>query len=1089
MKVYLKIACYLLTVAILVLILLTSTVAYLYYHPERTKTLLLEALTKSLNCKIEAKEFLFRLHPVRLDVKGLRVLRKEKPAKPLVTVNQLKAEAIEYPEKKWNIWQYKYLKISGVKVDLSDKSLENLLKPPSTPSSFLSKYVSSWFLRNLKKRFSIKEISLSDCSGSINSKELSLRFKGFRTYFGETGLTKLGPFNFSLDFLQVISGHKNNSKCVIEDLTGSGTISFSKKAFRLTGKLRSDNLKVITDSFSFENASFFMNVTYLPSVIKVSKLNFSTSRKTPVLLKMAANERIWGQVVSSFGFNIKKKLMTELDLEASFMDMFNLKASGSPSHDEPGKLLIEAKTSPIPVEQLFVRYKNRIPMKFRDLTFLGPWHPRLSSHIEVVSGKVRPNLSCSIKTTKKRVKVRYKGTIVECEPGIHVQAFLNRKGFSVNGELSFQDSLLDFPGDKTVIWNFETFFDFHDGLLSLSNLVLSADSPKSRLLPPLKLKAAIALNLNRARIEKFEGSLQGEETGQITFAAGGGWKEKESIRCVVNWEKHDLGKLLKFYDLLPVPLEITSSDKLEVVFFRKTSDLTVAKVTWNTRVQSLSDPDYTYGGEKISINGKVIFENGTRGLSLRGKIWIPTGELLANVYYIDFLNNPFSWDFSATYQADRSRIRITRSRIRLAKILTIDTPSVISSGKNKPVFFSVKLKIPRTPVTPLFVFFVKEPYKDETPTLEKVITGGSVSLSTLVRGTIRNLLVKGHLLLSNTSFKMKDRKVGLFVFDGSIPIWLEPFKTGKSPNSREKPITGDLKISLFSVPFLGNYSSKNSVYALPNLLRLNNHTMVKNDIFDLDVKPVVIRYVPPRGVEIETGMQISQVDIGKILSRLEFLQGKVKGQIFGNLRKIKIVDNNLKADGVLSGKIFDGTIKISNITVENVFKGNRVIGMDIDFTDINLEKLTAITNFGRITGVLEGYVHDLKIAYGQPLSFDALFKTVKKKGIPQKINVKAVENIAQLGGSGSSFQGLGKLVTMFFKEFPYEQIGIRCRLKNDVFNIRGTVISDHTEYLVKRKGFTGINVINRNPENNISFHDMVKRLQRITKTSQPVINP
>ena len=139
--------------------------------------------------------------------------------------------------------------------------------------------------------------------------------------------------------------------------------------------------------------------------------------------------------------------------------------------------------------------------------------------------------------------------------------------------------------------------------------------------------------------------------------------------------------------------------------------------------------------------------------------------------------------------------------------------------------------------------------------------------------------------------------------------------------------------------------------------------------------------------------------------------------------------------------------------------------------------------------MLEGYIHNLKIAYGQPVSFDALFQTVKKKGITQKINVKAVDNIAQLGGSGSSFQGLGKLVTVFFKEFPYEQIGIRCTLKNDVFTIRGTVISDHTEYLVKRKGLTGINVINRNPNNNISFKDMIRRLRRITQTSKPVIGP
>jgi hypothetical protein len=66
-----------------------------------------------------------------------------------------------------------------------------------------------------------------------------------------------------------------------------------------------------------------------------------------------------------------------------------------------------------------------------------------------------------------------------------------------------------------------------------------------------------------------------------------------------------------------------------------------------------------------------------------------------------------------------------------------------------------------------------------------------------------------------------------------------------------------------------------------------------------------------------------------------------------------------------------------------------------------------------------------------------------------------------------------------FKEFPYEKIGIRASLENDLFRINGTIKEGGKEYIVKRGGFSGVNVVNQNPDNRISFKDMVKRVKRV----------
>ena len=57
---------------------------------------------------------------------------------------------------------------------------------------------------------------------------------------------------------------------------------------------------------------------------------------------------------------------------------------------------------------------------------------------------------------------------------------------------------------------------------------------------------------------------------------------------------------------------------------------------------------------------------------------------------------------------------------------------------------------------------------------------------------------------------------------------------------------------------------------------------------------------------------------------------------------------------------------------------------------------------------------------------------------------------------------------------------MKARLENDLFQINGTIREQGTEYLIKRRGLTGVNIVNSNPDNQISFKDMLKRIRRVT---------
>ena len=143
-------------------------------------------------------------------------------------------------------------------------------------------------------------------------------------------------------------------------------------------------------------------------------------------------------------------------------------------------------------------------------------------------------------------------------------------------------------------------------------------------------------------------------------------------------------------------------------------------------------------------------------------------------------------------------------------------------------------------------------------------------------------------------------------------------------------------------------------------------------------------------------------------------------------------------------------------------------------------ELSQALDIGSITGAVDISVKGLRLAYGQPVAFDLRVESMEESDREQKVSLKAVNSISILG-TGSGLTGLGvDLLKYFFQEFPYEKIGFRCTLNNDVFRIKGLIKEGEDEYIVKKPLFTGINVINRSGDNQISFSDMLKRLKRVT---------
>ncbi|MGA7105795.1 MAG: hypothetical protein WBX49_10665 [Candidatus Deferrimicrobiaceae bacterium] len=227
---------------------------------------------------------------------------------------------------------------------------------------------------------------------------------------------------------------------------------------------------------------------------------------------------------------------------------------------------------------------------------------------------------------------------------------------------------------------------------------------------------------------------------------------------------------------------------------------------------------------------------------------------------------------------------------------------------------------------------------------------------------------------------------------------------------------------------------------------------------------------------IKMAAQLAGLDLARVSGESFMLEGHLGGL----LDSVAIGLKRMTAAGELTGDMFGGRLDVTHVTVERPFSAGREIGADVKASLIDLKRFSEALGVGRITGRLSGSIEGLRVAYGQPVAFHLRMESVPTKGVSQQVSLKAVNSIS-LVSTGSALSGMGaSLMTTFFKEFPYEKIGIESGLKNDVFTVRGIIHEDGVEYLVKRRLFGGINVINRNPDNRIGFSDMVERAKRVT---------
>lgn len=499
---------------------------------------------------------------------------------------------------------------------------------------------------------------------------------------------------------------------------------------------------------------------------------------------------------------------------------------------------------------------------------------------------------------------------------------------------------------------------------------------------------------------------------------------------------------------------------------------------------SVENPDAELYGEDLAavftLDGHV--ETNPAAFSGASSLEASAGELLLDRFYLNLEKNPLSLQYRGTMIPGARAVHIANLEAGLAQLLNAkasgrfqDTPTGLQAA--------LSISIPSFPLAPAFLQFVAEPFRMHSPLLQNLTVEGKGSgdfeitveeAQTAVLGRIR--VQEGTVSNEASSFAFKG-------VDLSLPF---VYRDEEPAGPMQPPGEGRVSIASMRLALLPEQPLDIRLEAEPNRLRVPGPIRVRIPGGEVRLATLQLAYTTERGFRAETAVTLDNVALHPLLSRL--WPGSPQGNLSGNLDPIQYAEGRMQSGGHMRAELFDGHVTLERIGISRLFSAGPLLRLHARWEGLNLDPMTTGTPFGRVTGLLRGHLKDFEMAYGQPQRFDLLLETVPRQDVKQKISVKAVDNIARIGGGGSPFVGMAGFFTSLFREFPYEKIGVHALLQNDVFQINGTIRDEGKEYLVKRSGFSGVNVVNQNPDNRIRFKDMVKRIQRITASrSGPVI--
>jgi len=476
---------------------------------------------------------------------------------------------------------------------------------------------------------------------------------------------------------------------------------------------------------------------------------------------------------------------------------------------------------------------------------------------------------------------------------------------------------------------------------------------------------------------------------------------------------------------------------------------------------ALSETTGRYVSEAIGAKLHATIGQQKQRLDWNTELHLHTGQAYAEPIFIDFSETVASVASKGFFNNQTEVVSIEQLQVQHADILTASA----NYQGNMDFSGDFSLQLVKTDFNRLFQHWL-QPFLYDAGLAELEIAGD-------VSATINK---------QQDSFSLQTNLYDVYIDDQQNRFGLYQLNGNLGWTNREQPINSSLQWQggyLFQLP-LGHTSLKAQVQQQ----RFRLTETMKLPLLDGAIEVEQFELFKPQQGEMEWSFKAELQPISMTDLTSSFGWPTMSGKLSGRIPKVSYSNHQIDIDGALEVNLFDGATVIKDLRLSEPFGSLPQLYANIELKNIDLETLTRTFDFGKITGKLDGQIYDLRLANWQPVAFDATFYTPKGDESRRRISQQAVNNLSEVSGGASAL--LSRSFLRFFENFSYKQLGLSCKLVNDVCEMDGVKAGQTGYYIVEGGGMPPqINVMGFTRR--VNWPELLARLKAVSNADGVIV--
>lgn len=594
----------------------------------------------------------------------------------------------------------------------------------------------------------------------------------------------------------------------------------------------------------------------------------------------------------------------------------------------------------------------------------------------------------------------------------------------------------------------------------------------------LNLHTSVNLNLQRQWVEAENINLKLSTLGRIEGRGAWQWTTRTARDMRLSIKPTTLETIWPHVaSLLPAPYPtwlVSGRTQIDLhaprTVWGKGAPTQPLSIDWHFSNLAFSNSEGDYAGENIhgQVQAGISLTPNWRPASVQASLNLKPFALLIGSFFPELEQNQITSivTLNTTYHPKIGRVDLKAdSRFGPLGSLLIEGKLDISQALMQA---DVTCRLNQINVTKTWQTFMPEALRQAT---DPPVMQGRLNANLQLRGTSDKAHVQGNLQLAG--FHLQTGALELRNLSLKLPVDIQHPLPASLPAPDALPASAYGQLHLDHLQFGG--------LQLPGL---TTQLAVRSDsfIFQKDIQATLLKGVlhlqdlaayhllrPQRQIRLQIRLQ--SLNLQHLQRDTTALP--IAGEIDADFSRLHFQNGRLQTEGSLQLQVAGGRIRIYDVAGWDLLSQIPSIQGSLKTeVPLSLRELTSIYQIGEIGGTLHFTVDDLAMTAGEPAAFFLHFHVQKKGGEAREISLRALNNLLFTTGSA-------QVVNSFTNKLRYRHFGAEITLQHDTLRLRG-LYKDRkgTEYFMRAPALGGgVSIVNRTPQNGISFRQFVQRLK------------